>query len=150
ELLVPEALGGEWQMTITYSTTNVHFTATDNITAFIRTNEPFGLFPVAIVGSCAGLVSDTHMEIQCTGQATSATCTLGGSSVQFTGGTCSGQATSGTCTIGTSAQVTADRAGDTINGSGINTTTFTGNCGPLVNAVQNIQISGLRLSLNQD
>jgi hypothetical protein len=150
DLLVPEAWGGEWKMAITYSTANGLFTATDDITAFIRTNEPFGLSPVAIVGSCAGSVSETHMEIQCTGQATSATCTLGGSSVQFTGGPCSGQATSGSCTIGTSAQITADRAGDTINGSGMNTTAFTGNCGPLVNSVQNIQISGRRLSLNQD
>ncbi len=128
DLLMPEAWGGEWKMTITYRnpTTN-SVTATDDNTAFIRTGEAFGLAPAVKAGNCAGSVSDTHLEIQCSGQATISTCTLG--------------------TIG---QVTADRTGGTINGSGMNTLTVTGNCGPLVNTVQTIQISGLRLSLNQD
>lgn len=128
DLLMPEAWGGEWKMTITYrKATTGSVTATDERTAFIRTGEPFGLAPAVKAGSCAGSVSDAHLEVQCSG--------LGSIS---------------TCTLGTSAQITADRTGDTINGSGINVTTVTGNCGPLVTTTETIQISGLRLSLNQD
>jgi hypothetical protein len=128
DLRMPEAWGGEWQMTITYSNaTTGSVTATDNIHAFIRTDEPFGLAPAVNAGNCAGSVSDSHLELQC-----------------------SGQGKISTCTLGTSAQITADRTGDTINGSGMNNTTVTGICGPLVNAAENIRISGRRLSLNQD
>ncbi len=128
DLLMPAPWGGEWKITITYrKATTGSITATDERTAFIRTNEPFGLAPAVKAGNCAGSVSDTHLEVQC-----------------------SGLGTISTCTLGTSAQITADRTGDTINGSGMNVTTVTGNCGALVTAAETIQISGLRLSLNQD
>jgi hypothetical protein len=127
DLRMPEAWAGEWQMTIRYSNaTTGSVTAMDDITAFIRTDEPFGLAPAVKVGSCAGSVSDTHLEIQCTGQGTG-----------------------GTCTIGTNAQITADRTDGTIKGSGMTTITFTSGCGPFVNVVQTIQISGQRLNLTQ-
>jgi hypothetical protein len=128
DLHMPDAWAGEWEMIITYSNpTTSSVTATDDITAFIRTDEPFGLARALKVGNCAGSVSDTHLEIQCTGQATSSRCTLG-----------------------TSAQITADRKDGAVSGSGMATMTVTGNCGSLVNTAQTIQISGLRLSLNQD
>ena len=127
DLHMPDAWAGEWQMTITYSNaTTGSVTATDDITTFIRTDEPFGLAPVVNGGNCAGSVSDTHLEIQC-----------------------SGQAPFGPCTLGSSAQITADRTGDTMNGSGMNTTTVTGNCGPLVNTTETIHIGGQRLNLTQ-
>jgi hypothetical protein len=128
DLLAPEAWGGEWEITITYRDLATNsITATDDITAFIRTSEPFGLASAVMAGSCAGSVSDTHMEIQC-----------------------SGQATNGPCTLGTSAQLTANRTGDTINGSGMVTVTVTGNCGPIMTTAETIQVAGNRLSLYQD
>jgi len=128
DLRVPEAWGGEWEITTTYRkiTTN-SITATDDTTAFIRTDEPFGLGPAVKAGNCAGSVSDAHLQIQCTGQATS-----------------------GPCTLGTSVQLSADRTNETINGSGMVTMTVSGNCGPIANTALTVQISGHRLSLNQD
>src|SRR5216684_1214455 len=60
DLRVPEAWGGEWEITTVYRkiTTN-SITATDDTTAFIRTDEPFGLGPAVKAGNCAGSVSDT-------------------------------------------------------------------------------------------
>ena len=131
DLLMPEAWGGEWEIVTTYSNaTTGSVTATDDITTFIRTGEPFGLTPAVKAGNCAGSVSDAHLEIQCTGQATT-----------------------GTCTLGTSAQVSADLSGDSLSGAGTVTISATGNCAPLLNAPQtiqrNIQISGQRLSLSE-
>jgi hypothetical protein len=127
DLVMPEAWAGEWEIKNTYrKATSNSITSTDDITAFIRTDEPFGLAPALKVGDCAGSVSDTHMEIQCTGQATSIICTLG-----------------------TSAQITADRNGDSITGSGMTTLTFSSGCAPFVNVVENIQISGHRLNVSQ-
>jgi hypothetical protein len=127
DLHMPEAWAGEWQITITYSNaTTGSVTAEDNITDFIRTDEPFGLAPAVKVGNCAGSVSDTHLEIQC-----------------------SGQGKISTCTLGTSVQIAADRADGTIKGSGMTTITFTSGCAPFVNVVQTIQISGQRLNLTQ-
>jgi len=128
DLRVPEAWGGEWEITTTYRkiTTN-SITATDDTTAFIRTHEWFGLRPAVEAGNCAGSVSDTRLQIQCTGQATS-----------------------GSCTLGTNVQLSADRTNETINGSGMVTMTVSGNCGPIANTALTVQISGHRLSLNQD
>ena len=128
DLRVPEAWGGEWEITTTYRkiTTN-SITATDDTTAFIRTQEPFGLRPAVEAGNCAGSVSDAHLQIQCTGQVTS-----------------------GPCTLGTSVQLSADRTNETIDGSGMVTMTVSGNCGPIANTALTVQISGHRLSLNQD
>jgi hypothetical protein len=128
DLLMPASWGGEWRVTITFrNATTGSITAVDDITAFIRSDERFGLAVAANRGGCAGSISDTHLEIQCTGQGMI-----------------------GTCALGSNVQITVDRTGETMTGSGINSTTVTGICGPLVNAVQSVQISGLRLGLNQN
>jgi hypothetical protein len=127
DLLLPDAWAGEWEIKDTYRKAGTNsITATDDVTAFIKTNEPFGLAPAFKLGNCAGLVSDSHMEIQCNGQASNMICTLG-----------------------TSAQITADRTGDSITGSGTVTLTFSSGCAPFVNVMETVQISGNRLNLNQ-
>ena len=78
DLLMPEAWGGEWDITITYrDATTQSVVATDERTAFIRTGEAFGVAVVANRGNCTGNVSDQHLETACVVPGTSDPCTLG-------------------------------------------------------------------------
>src|SRR5437899_1860385 len=129
DLLMPEAWGGEWDITITYrDATTQSVVATDERTAFIRTGEAFGVAVVANRGNCTGNVSDQHLE---------AACAVPG--------------TTDPCTLGADVQIAADRTGETLTGSGTLTLTV-GPCGSLAKRSQayQIQITGVRVSLNQD
>jgi hypothetical protein len=131
DLLVSSAWGGEWQMATTYSLPSGGITAVDNITAFIRDNEPLGLNQVPNLGSCTGSISDTRLQVQCSGQTTTALCTLNSSQ-----------------------SIAVDLNGDRISGSGSLALTFSGSCGILGSgsgAIQrNIQIAGNRISADQN
>jgi len=129
DLLMPEAWGGEWDITITYrDVTTQSVVATDKRTDFIRTGEAFGVTIVANRGNCTGNVSDGHLEVAC-----------------------AAPGPGDSCTVGADVRVAADRAGETLTGSGLVTLTV-GPCGPLASRSQayEIQITGVRVSLNQD
>jgi len=127
DLLMPEPWGGEWDITITYrDATTQSVVATDERTAFIRTGEAFGVAVVANRGNCTGNVSDQHLETACVVPGTTDPCTLGAD-----------------------VRIAADRAGETLTGSGTLTLTV-GPCGPLAKRSQayQIQITGVRVSLS--
>jgi hypothetical protein len=129
DLRMPEAWGGEWDITITYrDAATQRVVATDERTAFIRTGEAFGVAVVANRGNCTGNVSDQHLEVAC-----------------------AAPGTSDPCTLGADVRIAADRAGETLTGSGAVTLTV-GPCGSLAKRSQayRIQITGIRVSLNQD
>ena len=128
DLLVPKAWAGEWQMTITYRKfTTGSVTAVNEITAFIRSGEPFGLAVVSKLAGCTGSISDAALDVRCAAQISAST-----------------------CAAGSEVQVAVARLGDTVSGSGAATITAAGDCGPLVSGAQTIEISGLRLTLDQN
>ena len=122
-------MGGEWDITITYrDATTQSVVATDKRTDFIRTGEAFGVTIVANRGNCTGNVSDGHLEVAC-----------------------AAPGPGDSCTVGADVRVAADRAGETLTGSGLVTLTV-GPCGSLAKRSQAYQIliTGVRVSLNQD
>jgi len=128
DLLMPASWGGQWQMTVSYTDAATNNPVeTDQIATYIRAGEPFGLAGAANIGSCSGSVTDAHLAVQCTGQGAIAT-----------------------CAVASSVQISADLAGDSISGSGVNTATLSGACGPFTTSVQNIQIAGTRISQDQN
>ncbi len=129
DLLTPGAWGGEWEIITSYSNaTNQRISEKDDITTFIRTGERFGLSRVVQAGNCTGMVSDTHLEIHCSGNSSGGSCT----------------------TLASDVQVSADRSDDSIAGSGTIGLTVTGSCSPFATGTRSVTISGRRLSLNQD
>ena len=128
DLLLPDPWAGEWQMTITSrNAATGSVTSTRNVTAFLRSGEPFGMAViVAKLASCTGTVTDTDLDVLCTAQGTAGTCTASGG-----------------------VQVTLTRTGEAISGVGASTLTATGDCGRLTSSAETIEISGQRLSLDQ-
>lgn len=127
DVLMPAPWAGTWQLTITYrSASTQSITAVDVITAFIRSQEAFGVAVAANHVNCTGGISDVHFDVHC-----------------------SGQVVSGLCTGTGDVQVAADRTADTLTGSGASTIALTGACGPFPSQDQTVQIAGLRISLDQ-
>jgi len=126
DLLVPAPWAGEWAITITFRKATTHsVTATDHITAFIRSGEPFGLAGLPKEARCTGSITDEHLEVHC-----------------------AAHLTPGTCTVDGDVQLAVARLGETLDGSGAFTSRLAGACGPFVSTARTLQVSGLRLSLN--
>lgn len=62
---------------------------------------------------------------------------------------CTSQFREGLCRIKGALQLTVERTGDTLLGSGQWSASVTGLCGPLVSGGELIEVSGLRLTKNQ-
>jgi hypothetical protein len=131
DLLMPASWGGQWQITMTYrDAASGNLVETDQITNYIRSGEPFGLTGATNLGNpgdCTGSVSGTHLSILC-----------GGQGVLYT------------CVLANSVQISADLTGDAITGSGSEAVTLSGTCGGFHSFTKNIQITGKRISQDQN
>src|SRR5262245_49289258 len=128
DLRLPDAWAGKWTMTITSrKAATGSITSVRELIAFLRSGEPFGMaVVVAKLASCTGMVTDTDLDVHCTAQAATGTCTASGD-----------------------VQVGMTRTGETIVGMGASTLTVAGDCGPLASSVETIEVAGQRLSLDQ-
>src|SRR5262249_38288935 len=71
DLLLPDGWVGKWTLTITSrKAATGSITSVRNITAFLRSGEPFGMgMVVAKLASCIGSVTDAGLDIHCAAQA---------------------------------------------------------------------------------
>jgi hypothetical protein len=126
ELIVPSSWGGEWEITMTHRdpTTN-QITSVDKITDVIQTDELFGVGLFADLANCEGTVSDLHFETVCSGKRTVAG-----------------------CNVSATLEVTGERQGDTLAGSGQSMIAMSGVCGNRSDG-NFVEFIGVRLGVDQ-
>lgn len=126
-LRLPASWAGQWELTLTYQDAATHnVSAVDEITNVICAHEPVGLAMFEDQADCTGKVSGHLLEVRCTSQFSE-----------------------GACRIEGALQLTGERTGDTLLGSGQWSATVTGMCGPLVSGGELIEVSGVRLTKEQ-
>jgi hypothetical protein len=124
---LPASWAGQWELTFTYQDTATHnIGAVDEITNVICAQEPVGLHLFDDQADCTGKVLGHRLAVRCTSQFRE-----------------------GLCRIKGALQLTVERSGDTLLGSGQWSATVSGLCGPLVSGGELIEVSGIRLTREQ-
>ena len=127
DLRLPASWAGQWEITTTYQDAATHnIGAVDEITNVICAQEPVGLHLFDDQADCTGKVLGHRLAVRCTSQFRE-----------------------GLCRIKGALQMTVERSGDTLLGSGQWSATVTGLCGPLVSGGELIKVSGVRLTKEQ-
>ncbi len=127
DLRLPASWAGQWEITTTYQDAATHnIGAVDEITNVLCAQEPVGLQLFDDQADCTGKVLGHRLAVRCTSQFRE-----------------------GLCRIKGALQMTVERTGDTLLGSGQWSATVSGLCGPLVSGGELIEVSGLRLTKNQ-
>jgi hypothetical protein len=127
DLRLPASWAGQWELTLTYQDATTHnIGAVDEITNVLCAQEPVGLHLFDDQADCTGKVLGHRLAVRCTSQFRE-----------------------GLCRIKGALQLTVERTGDTLLGSGQWSATVTGLCGPLVSGGELIEVSGVRLTKGQ-